>query len=70
MKNTGKIEKSKIKATAGIRCVYNNFIIIFGVIWFCYRSALLCEMEQRLKELNPESGSSNAGAIALRRSLP
>ncbi|KAL6446851.1 hypothetical protein ACFW04_001344 [Cataglyphis niger] len=35
-----------------------------------YRSALLCEMEQRLKELNPESGSSNAGAIALRRSLP
>ncbi|XP_072744522.1 protein salvador homolog 1 isoform X2 [Anoplolepis gracilipes] len=35
-----------------------------------YRSALLCEMEQRLKELNPESGSSSAGAIALRRSLP
>ncbi|XP_070166846.1 uncharacterized protein [Polyergus mexicanus] len=35
-----------------------------------YRSALLCEMEQRLKELNPESGSGNAGAIALRRSLP
>ncbi|XP_077254615.1 protein salvador homolog 1 isoform X1 [Temnothorax americanus] len=35
-----------------------------------YRSALLCEMEQRLKELNPESGGSNVGAIALRRSLP
>ncbi|XP_025074552.1 protein salvador homolog 1 isoform X3 [Pogonomyrmex barbatus] len=35
-----------------------------------YRSALLCEMEQRLKELNPESSSSNVGAIALRRSLP
>ncbi|KYM93526.1 PREDICTED: scaffold protein salvador-like [Cyphomyrmex costatus] len=35
-----------------------------------YRSALLCEMEQRLKELNPESGTSNVGAIALRRSLP
>ncbi|RLU16451.1 hypothetical protein DMN91_010519 [Ooceraea biroi] len=35
-----------------------------------YRSALLCEMEQRLKELNPESSGSNAGAVALRRSLP
>lgn len=35
-----------------------------------YRSALLCEMEQRLKELNPESGASTAGAVALRRSLP
>ncbi|CAG5106828.1 Similar to SAV1: Protein salvador homolog 1 (Homo sapiens) [Cotesia congregata] len=34
-----------------------------------YRSALLCEMEQRLKELNPENESS-AGAVALRRSLP
>lgn len=31
-----------------------------------YRSALLCEMEQRLKELNPET----SGAIALRQSLP
>lgn len=36
---------------------------------FLRRSALLCEMEQRLKELNPESGAS-AGAVALRRSLP
>ncbi|XP_012256304.1 protein salvador homolog 1-like isoform X2 [Athalia rosae] len=35
-----------------------------------YRSALLCEMEQRLKELNPESEASTAGAVALRRSLP
>ncbi|XP_015179951.1 PREDICTED: scaffold protein salvador-like isoform X2 [Polistes dominula] len=35
-----------------------------------YRSALLCEMEQRLKELNPEAGNSSSGAIALRRSLP
>lgn len=34
-----------------------------------YRSALLCAMEQRLKEINPESCSS-AGAVALRRSLP
>ncbi|XP_043272961.1 scaffold protein salvador isoform X3 [Venturia canescens] len=34
-----------------------------------YRSALLCEMEQRLKELNPEAGTS-AGVVALRRSLP
>ncbi|XP_043255574.1 uncharacterized protein LOC143349644 isoform X3 [Colletes latitarsis] len=35
-----------------------------------YRSALLCEMEQRLKELNPETSSSLSGAIALRQSLP
>ncbi|XP_047356749.1 scaffold protein salvador-like isoform X4 [Vespa velutina] len=35
-----------------------------------YRSALLCEMEQRLKDLNPETGNSSSGAIALRRSLP
>lgn len=35
-----------------------------------YRSALLCEMEERLKELHPESNDANAGAIALRRSLP
>lgn len=36
-----------------------------------YRSALLCEMEQRLKELNPAAScSSFAGAVALRRSLP
>lgn len=35
-----------------------------------YRSALLCEMEQRLKELNPESSNSTAGATALRQSLP
>ncbi|XP_066594068.1 protein salvador homolog 1-like [Prorops nasuta] len=35
-----------------------------------YRSALLCEMEQRLKELNSESNSNSAGAVALRRSLP
>ncbi|XP_034941025.1 scaffold protein salvador [Chelonus insularis] len=34
-----------------------------------YRSALLCQMEQRLKELNPETGSSS-NAVALRRSLP
>lgn len=34
------------------------------------RSALLCEMEQRLKDLNPETGNSSSGAIALRRSLP
>jgi len=48
---------------------FDMFDMIF-VFWIClYRSALLCEMEQRLKELNPESGS-NVGAIALRRSLP
>ncbi|XP_043471882.1 protein salvador homolog 1-like [Leptopilina heterotoma] len=35
-----------------------------------YRSALLCEMEERLKELHPEANDANAGAIALRRSLP
>ncbi|XP_011152350.1 protein salvador homolog 1 isoform X1 [Harpegnathos saltator] len=35
-----------------------------------YRSSLLCEMDQRLKELRPESSGSNAGAVALRRSLP
>ncbi|XP_076283407.1 protein salvador homolog 1 isoform X4 [Lasioglossum baleicum] len=35
-----------------------------------YRSALLCEMEQRLKDLNPEICSSSSGAIALRQSLP
>ncbi|XP_012231102.1 protein salvador homolog 1 [Linepithema humile] len=35
-----------------------------------YRSALLCEIEQRLKVLNSESSGSNAGAVALRRSLP
>ncbi|XP_076637151.1 uncharacterized protein LOC143349644 isoform X1 [Colletes latitarsis] len=35
-----------------------------------FRSALLCEMEQRLKELNPETSSSLSGAIALRQSLP
>ncbi|XP_033217300.1 protein salvador homolog 1 isoform X2 [Belonocnema kinseyi] len=35
-----------------------------------YRSALLCEMERRLKDLNPESSNSNAGALVLRRSLP
>ncbi|XP_046422747.1 scaffold protein salvador-like [Neodiprion virginianus] len=35
-----------------------------------YRSALLCEMEQRLKELKPESRGSTAGVVALRRSLP
>ncbi|XP_044013568.1 scaffold protein salvador-like isoform X3 [Aphidius gifuensis] len=35
-----------------------------------YRSALLCEMEQRLRELNPANCSSFTGAVALRRSLP
>ncbi|KAK0182088.1 hypothetical protein PV327_000257 [Microctonus hyperodae] len=35
-----------------------------------YRSALLCSMEKKLKELNPESeSSSTAGAVALHRSL-
>ena len=48
-----------------------NLIFTFCILYFCLcRSALLCEMEQRLKELNPESGNSNVGAIALRRSLP
>lgn len=34
------------------------------------RSALLCEMDQRLKELKSEPDDSEAGAVALRRSLP
>lgn len=37
-----------------------------SIILLLFRSALLCEMEQRLKELNPET----SGAIALRQSLP
>lgn len=35
-----------------------------------YRSALLCEMEQRLKELNPETSNNSTGGGALRQSLP
>lgn len=39
---------------------------INSLIILSFRSALLCEMEQRLKELNPET----SGAVALRQSLP
>ncbi|KAL0103696.1 hypothetical protein PUN28_017748 [Cardiocondyla obscurior] len=35
-----------------------------------YRSALICEMDQRRRELKSESDGSNVGAVALRRSLP
>lgn len=50
-----------------IHIFHNNDILHFVC---SYRSSLLCEMDQRLKKLRPESSGSNAGAVALRRSLP
>jgi len=72
MKNIGKRLNHEIKIIILNTYIYiyiymYKFIIMF---YSLHRSALLCEMEQRLKELNPESSGSNAGAIALRRSLP
>jgi len=65
MKNIGKRLNHKIKII-----ILNIYIYKLIIMFYSHRSALLCEMEQRLKELNPESSGSNAGAIALRRSLP